>query len=103
VDASYGRAAKVIAIYLKSSIVLGPAWDSSLARVAHPPIDRELLKKLASSEEFKSECKKHWAKTNWTQLDKTKYKALINQLRDIPWIKDKPLWMLEKYWNLSES
>src|SRR5450755_4604971 len=38
--ATYGRAVKIIAIYLKSRIVLGGHHDTAFARVIHPPIDR---------------------------------------------------------------
>lgn len=36
---SYGRAAKIIAVYLKTSIVIRDAGKSSLAKIIHPPID----------------------------------------------------------------
>src|SRR5438477_2940419 len=41
--ATFGRAAKLIAVYLKSVVVLVRP-DTSLARVAHPPFDFILLR-----------------------------------------------------------
>src|SRR2546425_8459467 len=35
-DASYGRAAKLVAVYLKASIILGDACDTPFGRNAHP-------------------------------------------------------------------
>jgi hypothetical protein len=40
---TYGRAAKIVAIYLKSMVVVGPDWDTQFARLIHPPIDNMLL------------------------------------------------------------
>src|SRR5467141_2609385 len=48
-DVTFGRAAKLIAMYLKSEVVLGPGSGTAFAHVAHPPIDGILLRKLAAS------------------------------------------------------
>lgn len=45
-EASFGRAAKLIAIYLKTTIVLSGAENTTLGRVIHPPIDSILLKAM---------------------------------------------------------
>ncbi len=42
---SYGRVAKIIAIYIKVYVLLRDV-DSDLAKVSHPPIDRILLKNI---------------------------------------------------------
>src|SRR5947209_14811009 len=44
---TYGRAAKLIGVYLKSMIVLGNGEGTALGRVAHPPIDSILLSNMA--------------------------------------------------------
>lgn len=75
---TFGRAAKVLAIYLKSAIVLGPGVGTAFARVAHPPIDGILLRNLASSD-VKSEHQRRWAKTKWTRLNHEQYYELIGQ------------------------
>src|SRR6476646_5584451 len=36
-SASYGRAAKLIAVYLKSMVVIGPDTGSDFAKIIHPP------------------------------------------------------------------
>ena len=45
--ATYGHAAKVIAIYLKSRVILSGHHDTPFAKVIHPPIDSILLKAVA--------------------------------------------------------
>jgi hypothetical protein len=67
--ATYGRAAKLIAIYLKTIVVMGNESDSSLGRHMHPPIDRVLLQGLAASGRITSPHKAAWRSISWTQLD----------------------------------
>lgn len=38
IRASYGRAAKIVAIYLKTSVVIRHSGEGKLAELAHPPI-----------------------------------------------------------------
>src|SRR5207237_4965917 len=45
-DCSYGRAAKIIAIYLKTAVVL-PTSGTANSLVIHPPLDRFLLHAIA--------------------------------------------------------
>jgi hypothetical protein len=80
-NVTFGRAAKLIAIYLKSVVVLGPGSETPFARIAHPPIDGILLRNLAASGDLDSEHKMEWAKTKWTQLSEEQYYELIEQLR----------------------
>jgi len=101
-EASYGRAAKLVAVYLKSRIVLGDASNTPLGRNAHPPIDRILLHALASAEEVKSPHKRAWTQTNWTELDGPAYRELIGQLRAVV-PAGAPFWSIEKYWQPSDS
>lgn len=86
---TYGRAAKIIAIYIKTCYVI-PDPECALSRVAHPPIDRILLSQI-------SKCHKIFDDKlpNWTQLDQDKYTALINELRHI---EPDHFWKLERYW-----
>ena len=92
-NVSYGRAAKLIAVYLKAMIVVGPHATSSLASVAHPPIDRILLQNLPSSD-VASPNKSKWRVTTWTTLDAAGYYALVSELREVL-AKNGPLWPLE--------
>jgi hypothetical protein len=101
-DATYGRTAKLVAVYLKAAVILAGAFDTPLGRSAHPPIDRILLQALAASNEIKSPHQKEWREINWTELDEPEYWKLIGQLRSaLP--SDSPFWMLEKYWEPSKG
>lgn len=100
--ATHGRAAKLVAIYLKAIVVMGSEYNSSLARHMHPPIDRILLQSLATSNRITSPDKAAWRSISWTQLDEAAYDQLIGQLRGaIP--AGAPFWMIEEYWEPSDS
>jgi hypothetical protein len=43
---TYGRMAKIIAIYLKTSVVIPNQGKGELAKITHPPIDAIFLKAL---------------------------------------------------------
>lgn len=101
-EVTYGRAAKLIAVYLKTTVIMGDGCGSSFGRNLHPPIDRVLLHALASSDKISSPHKKWWRSINWTQMDRSAYYQLIGQLRNvIP--KDKPFWTIEEYWEPSDA
>ena len=92
-NVTFGRAAKLVAIHVKSVVVLGGKHETALAGVAHPPIDRTLLRRVA--EEVKG-ARLKWKSTSWTTLDQDDYSRLIRELRTI--IPEEPFWMLEQYW-----
>jgi hypothetical protein len=96
-NVTFGRAAKLVAVYLKTMIVIGPDGSSPIAGVLHPPIDRILLRSLARDPEVPRPIRREWARLNWTTLDKRGYSRLIRQLRDCLG-KGKPLWHLERHW-----
>lgn len=73
---TYGRAAKLAAVYLKSMIIIGPNANTSLASVAHPPVDRILLQNLSRAPEIQSQHKRRWRTINWTELDEESYTIL---------------------------
>ena len=88
--ASYGRAAKIIAIYLKTSVILCNKGKCHRSSVIHPPIDGILLKSLSilpGLSDLKS--------TKWTQLKKDAYWNLTERLRNYFGSFD---WRLEYYW-----
>ena len=100
-NATFGRAAKLVAVYLKSMVVLARP-ETSLARFAHPPIDSILLRNISRAPEVRSPQKRIWGKIRWTQLDEGGYYTLIAQLRTV--IPDgEPFWTLERYWTVSEE
>lgn len=100
-DAAYGRAAKLLAIYLKTVVILGPHTGTVFAQVAHPPIDSILLKKLAKCQAA-SEHARRWATTKWTKLNEDEYFELIRQLRQVVGLTQ-PFWKLERYWTVTDD
>lgn len=94
---SFGGSAKVIAVYLKIMVVIGSDPDTSLAKVAHTPIDRIVLQALAGAREIESPHKHEWARIKWTQLGEAEYYRLIGQLRSCLQAGE-PMWHLERYW-----
>jgi hypothetical protein len=101
-NVTFGRAAKLIAVYLKSAVVLGPASGTALARFAHPPIDGILLTNLAASKEVHSEHQREWAKIRWTKLNAEQYYELVTQLRQVLG-PEEPIWKLERFWTVTNA
>jgi hypothetical protein len=100
-DVTYGRAAKLIAVYLKTIVTMGSGCDTPFGRNMHPPIDRILLQALSRSNRIRSPHKAAWRRINWTQLDERGYIELIGQLRQVlP--PGAPFWTLEEYWEPSD-
>lgn len=101
-NATFGRAAKLIAVYLKAMVVIGVHSQSRLAAVAHPPIDRVFLQNLASSKDIRSPYKSNWRATSWTKLDESSYYELVSRLRSV--VPDsEPWWKLEQYWTATNK
>ncbi len=99
-NVTYGRAAKLIGVYIKSMVVM-PALDSGIAKIAHPPVDRILLQNLSKDEQIEHPRKKEWFKIAWTQLNETDYFQLIDQLREV--VGSEPFWKLEEYWTVTNE
>jgi hypothetical protein len=97
--ATYGRAAKLVAVYLKSMIVMGPHGNSALAAVVHPPIDRNLLQNLARSPAG-APSRRRLQETSWTELSETTYFQLLRALRRML-APGHPWWMLEEHWTVT--
>jgi len=96
---TFGRAAKLIAIYLKSMIV-NCDEHCSLSINAYPPIDSILLKNISKDIKLPKELRKKCEKIKWTFLDEVKYNNLINDLKTYV-IFDQPMWYIEKYWTVT--
>ena len=91
INITYGRASKIISIYLKTAIIIASGGKGKAANIIHAPIDRILLKAL--SKEYK---KSNWNKLTWTKFTETQYWKLINDLE----INNLPInWKLEQFWN----
>jgi hypothetical protein len=95
-NVTYGRAAKLVAVYLKTMIVI-PNPDSVFATIAHPPVDRILLQNLARDNEYPNELRKVWSTTNWTDLNENTYYHLIESFRECG-LDEPQFWRVERYW-----
>jgi hypothetical protein len=104
-NVTFGRAAKLVAVYLKAMVVVGPHADTALARVAHPPIDRLLLQKLSGLEGVPDDVRRIFRTTNWTDLDRCGYDGLVDRIRQHVLNGDgkKPFWHLEQHWNVTQT
>lgn len=88
---SYGRAAKIIAIYLKTAVIVASGGLDKRCELIHPPIDRILLSNLSKLEIFKN-----INKDPWTQLTKDKYWEIVKTIRRS---EHKFNWTLEVNWD----
>lgn len=87
---SYGRASKIIAIYLKTAVVLPENGKGKICEVVHPPIDRILLKRL-----YKETKDNYFKDINWTTMDFKDYWGLVSHIRSNYGFFN---WKLETYW-----
>ncbi|SRR6266542_4829373 len=77
IDMPFSRAAKVLNVYLKTTLVIpNCSSGSSLVNAIHPPIDRILLNCLIENEFLFQE---HF--TAWTKMNESQYKKIIEMLR----------------------
>ena len=96
---TYGRAAKLIAIYVKTLVVMQDP-DAPLSRIAHPPVDSFLLDGLKSDSQFSSSSRKLWRSAKWSKLNETTYFEVIESFRAEG--LDRPaFWAIERYWTPS--
>jgi len=95
---SYGRAAKLLAVYIKSMVVVRNG-TSKLSDVAHPPIDRIILKNISKDKNINHPNRTSWKSINWTELSKSKYITLINDFRQV--LDGQPFWGTpgNSWWN----
>lgn len=96
-ESSYGRAAKVLAIYLKTSI----GFDKDYLEVinfVHPPIDRIPLQNFAKKVRTENkDLYKFLKEILWTKMDKSEYFKLVNEIRSH---LGKFNWELEEFWDI---
>jgi hypothetical protein len=74
---TFGRAAKIVAVYLKTVVVMSGKSSDPLLDIIHPPIDGILLKNLAKAKGLSS-----LRNLRWTSFSKEKYDALKEQIED---------------------
>ena len=99
--ATYGRAAKLVAVYLKTRVII-PHPESELARVAHPPVDAILLQNISQSGHIDSPFQREWRRKRWTLLNEASYYSLMSQLRNALGSSE-PFWKLERFWTVSDE
>ncbi len=91
-EVSYGRAAKIINVYLKTAVVIKREGKSKLAKLIHPPIDSILLKIL--NEKYGNDF--NFSGIKWTKLTEKKYFEIIDQIRKV---EPDSLWKIEIDWS----
>ena len=101
IKVSFGRAAKIVNIFLKT-LTLGcdPHGELS-AKIAavHPPIDRVLLSALVKNN---ADERKHWETSDgklrrWTSLGFDEYSVIVEGVRKVTKLDD-GLWTIERHW-----
>lgn len=111
-ECTYGRAQKLVNMYLKSKIVCAQFSEhSDRVSALHPPIDDQLIKAIqrhrgSCPEETKALFKKQWATarklgTRWTKFSQQTYDAYIAAIRSF--LAGRPLWQIEYLWLPSEE
>lgn len=93
---TYGRAAKIVNIYIKTAIVI-PNPESNLSFIVHPPIDRILLSNLIKFKSFQFDT------ISWTQFTENDYFDVIRKQRERGYGEAIAFWKIEAYWSPSED
>ena len=96
-NSSYGRAAKLLAIYLKAIVVLAGAHATPFGRLLHPPIDAIPPRQLSADAAYPSDPRDTWRNLRWTQLEVDDYFQLIGALRAAG-VDQPAFWAIERYW-----
>lgn len=100
---SYGRAQKLVNVYLKSMIVCAGNESDARVKFLHPPIDRELLAALKKVKPL-HEAQKYLQlftdadrlEHSWTKFRKCDYVAYLNAIKQFQ--GSEPLWAVEEHW-----
>lgn len=88
-NVSFGIAAKMISIYIKTVEVIPTLGATLLSQIAFPPIDSILLNRIPDEWEIDKGMR-------WSKLDEAPYMQLIKELRALH--QDPAFWKLEVYW-----
>jgi hypothetical protein len=87
---SYGRAAKIVAIYLKTSIIIRNKGVGTPSEIIHPPIDNILLQNIHKKIDIPS-----ISDIKWTKLTEQQYWELVSILKNSVQTFN---WKLEEFW-----
>lgn len=99
-NVTYGRAAKLVNVYLKSMVVLNDL-SGEAAKLIHPPIDRILLKNIAKIDTIGKFEKNILNAIKWTKLKEAEYFDLVKLLKHIN--GPRPFWLIEEYWTVVDE
>lgn len=94
---THGVAAKLINVYLKSTLVCGGYEDVDQVALVHPPVDQLLLKALR--EKGPEDMRPTWKralKKRWSKFDSDDYQNVISGIRKM--MGGRPMWEVEEYW-----
>ena len=99
-NVTFGRAAKLINVYIKQIVVLGRDW-ANWRDCAHPPIDRRLIAAASATLATQDATGARWlASQAWTKLTETEYRRAIIALR----LVDPVGWKLEAtHWTPADA
>jgi len=105
---SHGKAAKLIAVYLKTAVVcpsllhgLAPGLLRTKVGAIHPPVDSILLDGLAASARKVDPVSASILSWKWSGLSSVEYERLVGILKTLTPSSDGPLefWRLEQHWS----
>ncbi len=104
---SFGRAQKLVNIYLKTVLVCGGHHQHANVALLHPPLDSELFKGLRSflskNRAVMGEARSAFiaaqkCNPRWTTFSEANYVAHINAIKLL--MDGRPLYQVEEYWVL---
>ncbi|AWB34721.1 hypothetical protein [Orrella marina] len=104
---SFGRAQKLVNIYLKTILVCGGHHDHPKVPLLHPPLDLELFKGLrtflSKNRDAMSEARSAFLcaqrrNPRWTTFSEADYVAHIDAIKLL--MASKPLYQVEEHWKL---
>lgn len=101
---SYGRAQKLVNMYLKAMLVCGGQQSDSRIRFLHPPIDGVLLDTLCNvtpgdrAKDFPTLFSAaQETGQRWTKFQRRDYVAYLDAIKVLQ--GDEPLWAVEEHWS----
>lgn len=103
VGITFGRAQKLVNIYLKTTLVCGGHIDHPKVGQLHPPLDFQLIKALKAlfrankaDGAYAALVAAQKSCSGWTAFSRTDYVAHIKALQ--LFLGDRPMWMIEEHW-----
>lgn len=95
VPTTYGQASKIVAVYLKTSVIINSNGSEDYLKFIHPPIDRIIVKNLPDISNLKE-----LKRLNWTKIDEQSYWDMVARIREQLKHFD---WRLEMLWSPEQT